>query len=179
MSAVMIAPIIDVTYGNYLKGYIEVSDAYQAGWERVASFDKFYQYVRRIPAKAETAIPVLADVGKYLYGGTTNDDGIVVSFDAGLFTVDGYGNIYVAMVGADDLYDDVDETLIVYATAGGGGGAGTFSGVATAKSVLMPSGGIFTCRFHTKKRYVRFNCDIVGNFQRVMVGLVPYPFDTT
>ena len=136
--------------------------------------------MRRIPAKAETAVPVLADVGKYLYGGDTNDDGLIISFDAGLSTLDGYGNIYVGMVAADDLFDDVDETLVPYLTAGAGGGAGTFSGVATAKSVLMPSGGIFTCRFHTDKQYVRFNYDttFTGNFQRVMVGLVPYAFDT-
>jgi len=175
MVAVMIAGQLNQTYGISLEGWIEVSDALAANWKRVASFLKFYQWRRKVPAKTTTA-PVEADVGRYLYGGTTTDDAIITCFDPELFVSGGKGNIYVAMVASDDLFDNAADALTCDDAIGGSGG-GTFVGVSTAKSVLLPGGGIFTCRFATKKRYARFNLTIDGNFQRVMVALTPYPFD--
>jgi len=176
MCAVMVAGQLNQTYKGLLEGWIEVSDNMVGNWERIASFPKLYQWRRRCPAKTTTA-PVHSDIGKYLYGGSTTDDGIIISFDAGLYTAStGTGNIYVAMNDSAALFDNSTEAYTVSAEAANGGAAGTFVGVSTAASTLLPGGGILVCRFATKRRYARFNLDIDANFQRVMVALTPYPF---
>ena len=174
LSAVMIAPRINVTYLNYMTGHIEVSDGIAAGWERIASFPTLYQYLRKIPCIC-TAVPVLADVGKYLYGGTSNDDGMIRSFDEELHTVGGKGYVYVSMVNATDTYDEAAEAFTTHGAVGGSGAAGTFAATATAVSKAVQPGGIRCARFATKKRYVRFNATLNGNFQAVIVGIVPWP----
>jgi len=185
LAAILMLPLASVSYTNKMVSSIEVSDSVTFGWETIASFPTFYQYIRRVPALTTTA-PVEADVGKWLYGGSTNDDGKVVWFDPALSVAStGAGYIYIAMEAAGDVFDNTSEALTIKAAAAGGGAAGTFVGVvngvaADAPDIIQPGGKIYVVRFATAKRYVRFNATCTpsayANFHGVVVGLTSSGF---
>lgn len=183
LAAVMVFPNDPVTaYKINLVSCIEVSDRPEFNWEPIANFPDQYNFIRRVPAKTTTP-PVEADVGKYLYGGTTNDDGKIMKFDPGLYVADGTGYVYIAMEAAGDVFDNTSEALTVKAEPAGAGSAGTFVGVvngvaADAPPSIQHAPAAYVVRFATNKRYVRFNPTLcVGNFHGVMVLLSPYPFN--
>jgi len=186
LAAVMLVPLANVSYGNTLDAFIEHSDRPEFNWEGLAMFPRIYTYIRRVPAKTTTP-PVEADVGKYLYGGTTNDDGIITHFAPELYVANGVGYIEIAMVAAGDVFDNTSEALTVKAEAAGGGASGTFVGVVNGVAADAPDSiqhsGIYVVRFATKKRYLRFhgNCLPGGNganFHGIRVFLTPYPYET-
>ena len=179
LAAVQVAPRINVVYLASLEGYVEVAPNLLGTWERIATFPTLYQYMRKVPCVC-TAVPVAADVGKYLYGASTTDDGKIIKFDPALYTVGGKGYVYVSMVDSGDTFDNAAESLVV-SDAVGSGGEGTFTGTTTAISTVVEPGGIEVCRFATDRRYVRWNCTQTtspSNFQRILIGLVPWPFKT-
>jgi len=138
-----------------------------ANFATIASFPVLYAYMRLLKVKATTAF-VATDVGRTLTGGTTGDTGVIRWYDPVLETNGTTGHILVSMAAADDLFDDVDETV----TATSGTGIATMIGAAIAVTNL--SYGRRSVRFTTRKRYVRASLTVSagGNWGNVEIYLV-------
>jgi len=146
--AVLVLPDAPTTYGDTLSAVIQASDHVSADFKTIASFPTLYALMRRLRITATTAY-VPADIGQTQTGGTTGDTGVLRWYDKALETIGGTGDLLVSMVAADDVFDDVDETI-----TSGGTGVGTMQKAAVADKGL--SYGIYVVRFVTNKRYIRY-----------------------
>lgn len=182
-AAVLYLPTCTGAYKEVLTSQIEQSVRPEYGWEAVAVFPTMYSMLRSVPCTTTTA-PVEADLGRYLYGGTDHDDGLIVHIDPELYVAAGAGNIIVAMQDSGDDFGNDDEALTCDDAIGGSGG-GTFVGQTSAVSTaptniqIKGSGGNNThvIRFGVTKRYVRFNPTYAsGNWHGLQCHITPYPF---
>jgi hypothetical protein len=174
LAAVMILPTAPTTYADTLTVHIQESDALAGSYVTIASFPVLYTYVRKIPASASVAAAVEADIGQVLTGGTTGDTGVIIAIDNSLFTLNGTGYIYVAMAGADDLFDNTSEAITSASTF-----SGVVNGAASTTSVEHGAPNTYIVRFSSTKRYIRgsYTVSAGGNFKKAFVGLTPWAFD--
>jgi len=176
LTATLILPSAPTTYADTLTVTVEQSDDAgnaAAAWETIGAFPVLYALTRLLSITVTTAF-VAADIAETLTGGTTGDTGVIRWMHPDLYTIGNTANMIVAMVGADDLFDDVDE-----AVSSGGTGVGTMNGAGVVEAKPRLSGpNTFTRGFSVTKRYVRGNLTVStgGNFGAVQMLLSPYPF---
>lgn len=176
--ATLVLPAAPSTYDDTLTSYIEQSDFASSDddqWERIASFPVLYAFTRELTVLATTAF-VAADIGQTLTGGTTGDTGTIRWFHPNLLATSAAGLIIVTMDAANDLFDDISETV-----SSGGTGVGTMQAagvVPTEQRASLSGPGTFHRSFTATKRYIRANLTVSagGSFGSVQLLLGAAPF---
>lgn len=170
LAAVLIVPAVATGYANNLTAMIQASDEVDRNFVAVCDFPVLYTYIRKMACVATTGY-LRTDIGETLTGdGAGNDTGVLLSYDSALGTDNGTGYILVAMVGSDDLFDQLNETLTT------GAGTGVMVHALAATVPKQPTPDIYVQRFATDKRYVRLNLTILATgFGFVECNLTPFP----